>query len=199
MKNPLQNLLIISILLKLTTSVQFAFKISPNKIYCTGEYLTENTVALFGMISNTNRFKAEIFDPKNKILYSKTGELEIKLSLTAAENGNHQVCITNNDRKEIQIDFEFLSGIQAQDYTDIAKESNLKPVEASVKKVEDTINLLIKDLTSVTKEEDSTLAENDNINSNIISFSVITLGAMILIGAVETLYLKRYLHKRKII
>ena len=43
MKNPLQNLLIISILLKLTTSVQFAFKISPNKIYCTGEYLTENT------------------------------------------------------------------------------------------------------------------------------------------------------------
>ena len=102
-------------------------------------------------------------------------------------------------KKEIEIEFEFLSGIQAQDYTDIAKESNLKPVEASVKKVEDTINLLIKDLTSVTKEEDSTLAENDNINSNIISFSVITLGAMILIGAVETLYLKRYLHKRKII
>ena len=199
MKNPLQNLLIISILLKLTTSVQFAFKISPNKIYCTGEYLTENTVALFGMISNTNRFKAEIFDPKNKMLYSKTGELEIKLSLTAAENGNHQVCITNNDRKEIQIDFEFLSGIQAQDYTDIAKESNLKPVETSVKKVEDTINLLIKDLTSVTKEEDRTLVVNDTISSNIYRFSFITLFAIIVVGVIETLFLKRYLHKRKII
>ena len=199
MKNPLQNLLIISILLKLTTSVQFAFKISPNKIYCTGEYLTENTVALFGMISNTNRFKAEIFDPKNKILYSKTGELEIKLSLTAAENGNHQVCITNNDRKEIQIDFEFLSGIQAQDYTDIAKESNLKPIENSVKKVEDTIQYLIKDLTLVAKEEDRTLTVNDNISSNIYKFSFITLFAIIVIGVVETMFLKRYLHKRKII
>ena len=199
MKNLFQKILIISLLLNLTKSVQFAFKIPANKIYCTGEYITENTVALFGMISNSNRFKAEIYDPKNKILYSKTGELEIKLSLTAAENGNHQVCITNNDRKEIQIDFEFLSGIQAQDYTDIAKESNLKPVETSVKKVEDTINLLIKDLTSVTKEEDKSLAESDNINSNVISFSVITVGCMILIGAVETLYLKRYLHKRKII
>ena len=199
MKSLLQKLLIISILLKLTTSVQFAFKISPNKIYCTGEYITENTVALFGMISNSNRFKAEIFDPKNKMLYSKTGELEIKLSLTAAENGNHQVCITNNDRKEIQIDFEFLSGIQAQDYTDIAKESNLKPVEASVKKVEDTIQYLIKDLTLVAKEEDRTLTVNDNISSNIYKFSFITLFAIIVIGVVETMFLKRYLHKRKII
>ena len=46
---------------------------------------------------------------------------------------------------------EFLSGIQAQDYTDIFKESHLKPVETSFIKVEDTINLLINDLISVTK------------------------------------------------
>ena len=199
MKNLFQKILIISLLLNLTKSVQFAFKIPANKIYCTGEYITENTVALFGMISNSNRFKAEIFDPKNKMLYSKTGELEIKLSLTAAENGNHQVCITNNDRKEIQIDFEFLSGIQAQDYTDIAKESNLKPIGNSVKKVEDTIQYLIKDLTLVAKEEDRTLTVNDNISSNIYKFSFITLFAIIVIGVVETMFLKRYLHKRKII
>ena len=46
---------------------------------------------------------------------------------------------------------EFLSGIQAQDYTDIFKESHLKPVETSFIKVEDTINLLIIDLISFTK------------------------------------------------
>ena len=199
MKNPLQNLLIISILLKLTTSVQFAFKISPNKIYCTGEYLTENTVALFGMISNTNRFKAEIFDPKNKILYSKTGELEIKLSLTAAENGNHQVCITNNDRKEIQIDFEFLSGIQAQDASEIAKESSIQPAEAAIVRLKDMSKDLINDLNSVVKEEDKNLKANDAISSKITMVSVITIIVMIAVGCVETIYIKKFLQNRKLI
>ena len=198
MKN-LNKYLIITFLLYEINSLKFSFTIPGKENYCVGEYLTENTVALFSILSKTLHYTCQIHDPKNKLIYSKQGENELKLSLTATESGNYQLCILNNEKKEIEIEFEFLSGIQAQDYTDIAKESNLKPVEASVKKVEDTINLLIKDLTSVTKEEDSTLAENDNINSNIISFSVITLGAMILIGAVETLYLKRYLHKRKII
>ena len=191
--------LIITFLIIQIKTVQFSFSIPGRDNYCVGEYLTENTVALFSVISTTPKYTSQIFDPKNKILYSKSGEKELKISLTATENGNYQICITNNEKKEIGIEFEFLSGIQAQDYTDIAKESNLKPVETSIKKVEDTINLLINDLTSVTKEEDKSLAESDNINSNVISFSVITVGCMILIGAVETLYLKRYLHKRKII
>ena len=187
------------LLITITNEVQFAFKILPNNKYCVGEYLTENTIAIFGIITTTKNYQAQVFDPKNRILYTKSNELEIKLSLTATESGNHQICILNKEKNEIQIDFEFLSGIQAQDYTDIAKESNLKPVETSVKKVEDTINLLINDLTSVTKEEDRTLAVNDSINSNIISFSLITLGAMIVIGAVETFYLKKFMERRKII
>ena len=198
MKKIIQTLIIIFIIIQIKT-VQFSFSIPEKEKYCVGEYLTENTVALFSIISQTPKYTSQIYDPKNKILYIKTGENELKLSLTATENGNYHICIINNEKKEIGIEFEFLSGIQAQDYTDIAKESNLKPVETSIKKVEDTINLLINDLTSVTKEEDKTLTESDSINSNVISFSVITLGAMIIIGAIETLYLKRYLHKRKII
>ena len=187
------------LLITITNEVQFAFKILPNNKYCVGEYLTENTVAIFGIITTTKNYQAQVFDPKNRILYTKSNELEIKLSLTATESGNHQICILNKEKNEIQIDFEFLSGIQAQDYTDIAKESNLKPVETSVKKVEDTINLLINDLTSVTKEEDRTLVVNDTISSNIYRFSFITLFAIIVVGVIETLFLKRYLHKRKII
>ena len=199
MKSNFKLILIISNLLYKILSVQFGFKIPINEKYCVGEYLTEDTVALFSFSSTTSRYDYQVFDPKNKILHSKSGDREIKLSLTATESGNHQICIFNKDRKEIQIEFEFLSGIQARDYTDIARESNLKPIENSVKKVEDTINLLIKDLNSVAKEEDRSLAVNDSISSNIISFSLITLVAIIIIGAVETLFLKRYLHKRKII
>ena len=192
--------MIVTILfLKITNEIQFSFMIPVHNKYCIGEYLTENTVSIFSISSSSPKLTSQVFDPKNKILYTKSGEHELKISLTATENGNYHVCINNNDKKEIEIEFEFLSGIQAQDYSEVAMESNLKPVEASVKKVEDTINLLINDLTSVTKEEDLTLKDNDNINSNIVSFSIITVAAMIAIGAVETLYLKRYLHKRKII
>ena len=71
------------LLITITNEVQFAFKILPNNKYCVGEYLTENTVAIFGIITSTKNYEAQVFDPKNKILYTKSNELEIKLSLSS--------------------------------------------------------------------------------------------------------------------
>ena len=54
--------------------------------------------------------------------------------MTANEGGNHQVCVENYGSLEIKFDFEFLSGIAAKDYSEVAKKSNLKPIELSVYK-----------------------------------------------------------------
>lgn len=54
------------------------------------------------------------------------------MGLTATEGGNHQICIENLGQADSNIDFEFLSGVMAKDYSEVAKKSNLKPVELSV-------------------------------------------------------------------
>jgi hypothetical protein len=97
------------------------------------------------------------------------------------------------------INFEFLSGIAAKDYSDIAKKSNLKPIELNLQKLEDMISYLLKEFAGMMVNEENSLAINDALSNKIIVFSMITLVSMIFIGLIETIFIQRYLQKRKLI
>jgi len=58
---------------------------------------------------------------------------------------------------------------------------------------------LIHELSFIMSHEESSLALNDSLSNKIIMFSVITLVTMIIVGLVETIYLKRYLQNKKLI
>ena len=58
---------------------------------------------------------------------------------------------------------------------------------------------LIKELGSVIKKEESTLEENDSLSNKIILFSVITLGSMLILGLLETVFIQKYLERKKFI
>jgi len=109
------------------------------------------------------------------------------------------LCIDNISKGEISVNFEFLSGVSAKDYSAIAKKSNLKPIELNIKKLEDMISYLIKEFSKIISHEESTLALNDALSNKIIMFSMITLITMIVLGLVETIYIKNYLKRRKVI
>jgi hypothetical protein len=109
------------------------------------------------------------------------------------------LCINNYLSNEQKIDFEFLSGVSAKDYSDIAKKSNLKPIELNLQKLEDMISYLIHELTSIMVHEENTLAFNDALSNKIILFSMITLVSMIVVGFIETVFIQKYLRKRKLI
>ena len=66
------------LLIKITNEVYFVFKNQPNNKYCLGEYLTENILSIFGIIISTTNYQAQVFYPKNRILYTKSNELVLK-------------------------------------------------------------------------------------------------------------------------
>jgi|LauGreDrversion4_2_1035121.scaffolds.fasta_scaffold205839_2 hypothetical protein len=105
----------------------------------------------------------------------------------------------NFEHKELRVNFEFLTGVAAKDYSDIAKKSNLKPIELNLKKLEDMLSYLIHDISTILVHEEHTLALNDSLSNKIILFSMITLISMISIGLIETFYIRKYLQNRKII
>ena len=178
--------------------VYFNFTVKPGKEYCIGEYLTEDTVAIFAMSTDLKHVLIKLNDPQGKNLYTKN-QLDVRVSLTATESGNHEMCIKNYDRSEGNVQFEFLSGIQAQDTSEIAKESSIQPAEAAIVRLKDMSRDLINDLSSVVKEEDKNLKANDAISSKITIVSLITILVMIAVGVVETIYIKKYLQNRKLI
>ena len=125
--------------------------------------------------------------------------LEVRVSLTATESGNYEVYVKNNDKKVVHIDFELLSGIQAQDSSLYAKESSIKPAEAAIIKLKNMTKGLIKDFNKVVKEENKNLKVNDIISGKISKVSIFTILVMLFVGLVEFLYIRRYLLKRKLI
>ena len=189
------------ILLYFTPSkcANFGFEVKPGRNYCVGEYLTEDTVAIFAMSSNQKNIIITLSDPQGKHLYTKKYQQDVRLSLTATESGNYEMCLKNNDRADAKIRFEFLSGIAAMDASEIAKESSIQPAEAAIVRLKDMSQDLINDLNSVVKEEDQNLKANDAISSKITMVSIITLGVMIAVGVIETVYIQKYLQNRKLI
>lgn len=177
----------------------FSIEVKQGKEYCIGEYLTEDTVAIFAMSTNLKNIIINLNDPKGKSLYMKKYQQDVRVSLTATESGNYEMCIKNNDRSEAKVTFEFLSGLNAQDTSEIAKESSIQPAEAAIVRLKDMSKDLINDLNSVVKEEDKNLKANDAISSKITMVSILTILVMIGVGIIETIYIKKYLQNRKLI
>ena len=193
------NIIFLLINISQINSANFGFEVKPGKTYCVGEYLTEDTVAIFAMSSNQKNIIIDLLDPKGKYLYTKKYQQDVRLSLTATESGNYEMCLKNNDRVEAKIRFEFLSGIAAMDASEIARESSIQPAEAAIVRLKDMSKDLITDLNSVVKEEDKNLKANDAISSKITMVSIITLAVMIGVGVIETVYIQKYLQNRKLI
>ena len=170
-----------------------------SSIFVFGEYISEETVAIFHIKTKKKNLSIIIKDPKNKIIYSKNSQLEIRASLTATISGNYEVCVKNNNNFEVLIDFELLTGIEAQDSSTFAKESTIQPAEAAILKLNDMSKDLIKEFKAVVKEENKNLKENEIISGKIKTVSYITIMVMIGVGVIEAFYVKKYLFARKVI
>ena len=195
----LKILIFLFFLIKSSFSILCAFDIKPNTNYCIGEYLSEDTVAIFHLKSKKKNLLINIKDPKGVTIYSKTTQTEIRASLTTNESGNYEVCIKNGNKNQVFIEFELLTGIEAQDSSLIAKESSIQPAEAAILKLNDMSKELIKEFKIVVKEENKNLKQNDIISDNISTVSYITITVMIGVGLVEAFYIKKYLFARKVI
>ena len=192
-------LLCFFITIKEIDCVVFSFQVKQGKQYCIGEYLTEDTVAIFAMSTDVKNIIINLNDPIGKILYTKKYQQDVRVSLTATESGNYEMCIKNNDRTDAKVQFEFLSGLLAQDASEVAKESSIQPAETAIVRLKDMSKDLINDLNSVVREEDKNLKANDAISSKITMVSILTICVMIGVGLVETIYIKKYLQNRKLI
>ena len=186
-------------LIKPSFSILCAFDIRPNTNYCVGEYLSEDTVAIFHLKSKKKNLIINIKDPQGVIIYTKTSQAEIRASLTAVESGNYEVCIQNNNKNGVMVDFELLTGVEAQDSSLIAKESSIQPAEAAILKLNEMSKELIKEFKNVVKEENKNLKENDIISGMISNVSYMTILIMVGVGLVEAFYVKKYLFARKVI
>ena len=191
---------IIFILLSKFVACQKAeFKISLRSLdeYCLSEYFPDKTLVIYEINSETKKIRIQL-KYENELKVTKTIE-QILLPITTEKGGNYELCILNVDKNFANIKFSLKYGIGAKDYSSLARAKDLKPVDLALEKLNDRAKDLSRRISYSQSNEKNFENFLDDISSKIMVFSFGIISIMIIIGWIETLYLKNFMKKRKII
>lgn len=140
-----------------------------------------------------------LIDPNGVAVYNKNNENNYKISYSTTDSGNHQLCLDNYSSKENKIEFSFKSGIEAKDYSKIAKKDNVKPIEMHIEKLQDKMEQLIHSMVSFKEIENNNLGTFDGIVNRVFFTSIVLLSVMGVITLISLSIVKKFLRERKVI
>ena len=99
----------------------------------------------------------------------------------------------------MEILFALKYGVGAKDYSSIARAKDLKPVDLALEKLSDRAKDMSHRISFSQSHENVFESFLDSISSKFMIFSSIVIVIMIFVGYMETLYLKNFMRRRKII
>ena len=165
---------------------------------CINEYYKIQTVIIFQVSFKSKDILTQVKEPNGNIIYENTNLTSV-FPFTTKYNGYYNFCMKNNGKGNVDIDIIIKSGINANDYSSVAKSKDLEPIENALNKIlkkEYRLNHFNK----ISQENQNIFSRMyKSISNRIILYSVLLIIGMILIGIIEALYLKKFMERRKII
>ena len=194
------TLLIAFILIKLTLCQYYSFSMDLDSFQerCLSEYYKSQTVIIYELESRSSEMLLEVKSPDGRIVYHHINNSSL-FSLTTKSNGFYSVCAKNLGRFSGEIQLTIKSGISANDFSSVAKSKDLDPIDNELDKIIKKHQML-NHFNKISLEKQFQFSSiYKSISSKIIFYSLLMIAGMIIIGIIETLYLKRFMEKRKII
>ena len=140
----------------------------------------------------------EVKTPDGRIVYHHINNTSL-FSLTTKSNGFYSVCARNMGRFSGEVQLTIKSGINANDFSSVAKSKDLDPIDNELDKIIRRHQIL-NHFNKISLEKQMQFSSiYKSISYKIIFYSLLMIAGMIIIGVIETLYLKRFMEKRKII
>lgn len=177
--------------------------ISRYQQYCLGEDLTPNTLVVGEIQLKDSRshgsFSFTVKDQEGSAIYSKSSVREDKFSFVTAEAGQHTVCISGNSQGTMVLQFDLLTGVAANDRSDLPQAKDLKQSEFRVNRIVESIKEMQKELTNIKERDEQMSYTNETINSRVVNYSVVTLILLVLLALAQTVYLKGFMKSKKMI
>ncbi|RHY23372.1 hypothetical protein DYB32_009218 [Aphanomyces invadans] len=159
---------------------------------------------VLGNVQGTTGVQFWLEDPKKKKLTSdlnidSTKDSSHEYKFTAESYGTYTVCFANSNAAIAQISFEFKHGVEAIDYSDVAKREHLMPVEKELRKLEDTVTEIHREMLYVREREASMRNTNEATNSRVTYLNALTVVVLLSVGVWQIVYLKGFFKSKKLI
>jgi hypothetical protein len=90
-------------------------------------------------------------------------------------------------------------GTAAKDYSKMASTKDLKPVEIKLRKITDTAGQIHREVQYLREREEQMRNTNKTIETRVVGYSIATLAFLLVLSAIQVIYLKRFFRAKKII
>ena len=102
----------------------------------------------------------------------------------------------NDGVREVSI--EVVIGNEEQ-YDDMTKDHNLKPMELELKRIEDESASILQTFQHLKKREEEMRDTNESTNARVLWFSILSMGCLVALGSWQVYYLKNFFQQKKLI
>ena len=196
----INNLLIINlnlIFFCLCEKYEFSFELRRLDEFCLSENFPGKTLVIYKITSTSKQTRFQLrYEDALKI--SKL-EKELLLPFTTDEGGNYEICIIGLDKNTSHINFSLKYGIDAKDYSSLARNKDLKPIDLALEKLDDRAKDISKGISFSQSKDKNFEKILDRVSSKVIIFSIVIICFMLFVGYLEVIYLKNFMKKRKLI
>lgn len=195
-----------------TLSLSFSFDIEMGEKFCIDEFLSHHTlVDGYFKVSDTENplFDILIQDPNSepitRSVYAKdhVNDPEIKgvlnFKFATYYDGDHKFCLGNLDTKKHKVEFSLKTGIEAKDYSKIAKKEEINDISTETKNIKQTVLFIKNDFNAISDIELYKIYRSGAISSNVVWFSISTTIIIVIVGILQYSCLRNFFRKKKII
>ena len=138
-------------------------------------------------------------------MYDNKGVTEGKFGFTTAVAGEYTYCVQDDYAGDVDNSADRLvelivhSGVEAQDYSAIAKKEHLKPLELELRRIEDTVEMIQKDFEYMREREAVMRDTNESTFARVSYLSLFSICCLIALALWQLFYLKRYFTRKKLL
>ena len=193
-------ILLLNLYIIYINSIQFYLKSSETKCLSEDVPRSELVVGEFNSSpNNNNELSVKVSDVSQNVLFSKLLCNDGKFAFTASKSGEHTICFINNGIGQKTISFTLKTGVNAKDYSAVAKKDNLKPIEVELRRLEDQVQAIHDDMKYLKNREESMRNTNESTNSRVLWFSIFSMVVLVVLGGLQLYYLKNFFKSKKIL
>ncbi|PRQ53513.1 hypothetical protein RchiOBHm_Chr2g0167341 [Rosa chinensis] len=123
-------------------------------------------------------------------------------AFTAAETGDYSVCFWVVDHKPpttVTIDFDWKTGVEAKDWSKVAKKGQIEMMELELKKLFDTVTSIHDEMFYLREREEEMQQLNRATNSKMATFSFLSLVVCLSVAGLQLWHLKMFFERKKLL
>ncbi|CAM8922236.1 unnamed protein product [Rhodiola kirilowii] len=205
--------LIISLLMLLSyTARAVRFDLQSGHTKCIAEDIKSNamTVGKYGVVNpnegyplpDSHKLTVRVNSAYGNNYHTADHVESGQFAFTAPENGDYTACFWAPDHKPeftISVDFEWKSGMEAKDWTNVAKKGSVDAMELELKRLFDTVTSIHEEMFYLRDREDEMQELNKSTNSQMAVFSFLSLAVCLTVAGLQFWHLKTFFEKKKLI